>query len=233
MKKIILMAILSVSVAFSDVVIGIGGGYKKAMDSIVESYNKTNPKHKVIRRYGNMKFLTTQIQGKEIDALFGLEQMIKRVGMESNEKVTIGYNKIVLVGARGVELDSFEDLKKAKSIVILSPQKGMFGKGSEAFLKNLEFYEEIKPKIIVSEDMHLILEDLIGKKAQVAILNTKYYYDNQSKLGNMLEIPSAFYQPPKVQMAILRESEGLREFIEYLKSEEVRKVLRIYGISAE
>ena len=100
-------------------------------------------------------------------------------------------------------------------------------------MKNLEFYEEIKPKIVVSEDMHLILEDLIGKKAQVAILNTKYYYDNQSKLGNMLEIPSAFYQPPKVQMAILRESEGLREFIEYLKSEEARKVLRIYGISAE
>ena len=85
MKKIILMAILSVSVAFSDVVIGIGGGYKKAMDSIVESYNKTNPKHKVIRRYGNMKCLTTQIKGKEIDALFGLEQMIKREGMESNE----------------------------------------------------------------------------------------------------------------------------------------------------
>ncbi|CAM2913942.1 molybdate ABC transporter substrate-binding protein [Helicobacter burdigaliensis] len=229
MKKIIfILAIFGINLALADIVIGIGGGYKKPLEEIITEFHKSH-KSKVIRRYGNMKFLKEQISKKELDGLIGLEQMLQKLEINTSKEM-IGLNKLVLVSKKGVALKDFKDLQKVNKILVLDSKKGAFGEASQKFLESLEFYPNIQPKIILTQDLHLGVDELIEGKIDAAFLNTRYYYENKQKLGNFLEIPTNFYKPQKLFIAKINTSKELEDFIQFLKSNTAQEIFLKYGI---
>lgn len=229
MKKIILiLAIFGINLALADIVIGVGGGYKKPLEEIITEFHKSH-KNKVIRRYGNMKFLKEQVSKKELDGLIGLEQMLQRLEISTNKEM-IGLNGLVLVSRKGIALKDFKDLQKVNSIIVLDSKKGAFGENSQNFLESLEFYPNIQSKILLTQDLHLGIDMLIEGKIDAAFLNTRHYYENKQKLGDFLEIPTSFYKPQKLFIAKINDSRELEDFIQFLKSNKAQEIFLKHGI---
>jgi molybdate transport system substrate-binding protein len=120
-----------------------------------------------------------------------------------------------------------------RKIAIANPQHAPYGRAAEEALRNAGFYDDIKNRLVLGENISQTAEFVESGNADVGILALSLAVSPGLKdKGRFWRIPENFYAPIQQGVVILRSSKnpaGAQRFLDYIKSPAMTALLERYG----
>jgi molybdate transport system substrate-binding protein len=140
-------------------------------------------------------------------------------------------NEFLQLPQRG--FDALKDPRVAK-IAIANPEHAPYGRAAVAALQKAGLYDELKPKLVLGENISQAAQFAQSGSAQVGIIALSLTHAESMKNGERWEIPASYY-PPILQKAVIvsasKNKAAAQTFLEFVKSDEGRKILSSYGLT--
>jgi molybdate transport system substrate-binding protein len=143
-----------------------------------------------------------------------------------------GVGRIVVWVPAASALDPSSALRSSavRHVAIANPQHAPYGRAAEAALRSLNVYAEVRPKLVLGEDISQTFEFAESGAADVGIVALSLALAPAARdKGRYWEIPLDDY--PRIEQAglILKDSADARALRAFLASDEGRAVLKRYG----
>jgi molybdate transport system substrate-binding protein len=124
-----------------------------------------------------------------------------------------------------------------KRLAIANPAHAPYGRAAEAALKKAGLWERVAPKVVLGENISQTAQFVQSGNADAAILALSLVLSPGMKnQGRYFDIPQELYPPLCQAAVILRSSqhqEAARRFIEFMKTSEIKTLLKQYGFALE
>lgn len=123
-----------------------------------------------------------------------------------------------------------------KTLAIANAQHAPYGRAAEASLKSLGLYDQLKPKLVVAENIAQTAQYVDSGNAQAGLISLTSALSERLKAnGHYVAMPRDSY-PPILQGAVVLKNSGHRthahQFLDYLMSSPVRKELAARGLES-
>jgi molybdate transport system substrate-binding protein len=216
-----------------------------AMNDISGQFEKKTGA-KVLASYGSSGSFRAQIEnGAPFDLFFSADaqypQQLISTGTADGPSLTVyAQGHLVLWAPAGANLHlgerGFEVLKdmRVQKIAIANPEHAPYGRAAVAALQKARVYEEIKAKLVFGENISQAAQFVQSGNAQVGIIAMSLTFAESMKGGERWDVPADFY-PPLLQSAVIVHSSTNKAlasaFLEFVKSEEGRRILTKYGLT--
>jgi molybdate transport system substrate-binding protein len=216
-----------------------------AMNDLASQFEK-NTGAKVAVSYGSSGNFQAQIQnGAPFDVFFSAdalypEQLVKAGVADPGSLVEYAQGHLVLWAASSENLEvakrGLEVLKdsRVQKIAIANPEHAPYGRAAVAALKKAELYEQVKDKLVYGENISQTAQFAQSGSAQVGMVALSLTFAESMKNGQKWEIPAEYYPPIKQEAVMINSSPNktaARAFLEFVKSEQGRKILSGYGLT--
>jgi len=217
-----------------------------AMNDLSSQYEKKTGA-KVTISYGSSGNFRAQIEnGAPFDIFFSADamypQQLVTAGVADAKSLTVyAQGHLVLWAPKDENLriadKGLEALKDSRivKIAIANPEHAPYGRAAVAALQNAGLYDQSKSKLVLGENISQAAQFVQTGNAQVGLIALSLTYAESMKGGDRWEIPSNLY-PPILQSAVIIQASpnkaAANAFLDFVKSEEGRKVLAKYGFSA-
>jgi molybdate transport system substrate-binding protein len=217
-----------------------------AMNDLVGQFEK-NTGTKVAVSYGSSGNFQAQIQnGAPFDVFFSAdamypEQLVKAGVADAGSLVEYAQGHLVLWAASSENLElakrGFDVLKdsRVQKIAVANPEHAPYGRAAVAALKKAGLYEQVKEKLVYGENISQTAQFAQSGSAQVGMVALSLTFSESMKNGDKWEIPAEYYPPIKQEAVMINSSPNkaaARAFLEFAKSEQGRKILSNYGLTA-
>jgi len=169
------------------------------------------------------------------------EQLVKVGAAVGQSLVVYAQGHLVMWAPASANLQiadrGFEGLKDSRvvKIAIANPEHAPYGRAAVAALRKAELYDQVKSKLVFGDNISQAAQFVQSGSAQVGIIALSLTYAESMKGGDRWEIPSNLY-PPILQSAVIIQASpnkaAANAFLDFVKSDEGRKVLAKYGFSA-
>jgi len=216
-----------------------------AMGDLAGQYEKkTGAKPEI--SYGSSGNFRAQIaNGAPFDLFFSAdamypEQLVAAGIADAQSLVVYGQGHLVLWAPAGANLQleqkGFAALKDPRvvKIAIANPEHAPYGRAAVAALQKAGLYEELKPKLVLGENISQAAQFAQSGNAQVGILALSLRFAESMKSGERWEIPADYY-PPILQKAVIvsasQNKSVAKGFLDFVKSDEGRRILAKYGLA--
>ncbi|HUN63316.1 MAG TPA: molybdate ABC transporter substrate-binding protein [Candidatus Sulfotelmatobacter sp.] len=216
-----------------------------AMSDLASQYEKkTGTKPEI--SYGSSGNFRAQIaNGAPFDVFFSAdamypEQLVTAGVADASSLVVYGQGHLVLWAPGGANLQlaqrGFAALKDARvmKIAIANPEHAPYGRAAVAALQKAGLYEEVKPKLVLGENISQAAQFAQSGNAQVGILALSLTFAESMKSGERWEIPAEYY-PAILQKAVIvsasKNKSAAKAFLDFVKSDEGRRILAKYGLA--
>ena len=212
-----------------------------ALDEVAAAFKQTHPEISVDNVYGSSGNFYTQIQnGAPFDLYFSADaDYPRRLAAEGRilegSEFLYAVGRIVLWSAtREVDARTLED-PSIRKVAIANPLHAPYGRAAEAALKNLGFYEELQPKLVLGENAAQTLQFVQAGGADVGIVALALALaPTVRETGHYWEIPIDAYPRMEQGGAILRDAknpEAAAEFRDFALSPRGREILASFGFT--
>lgn len=213
-----------------------------AMQEIGEAYQETHENIEITYQFDSSGTLKTQIEeGAPADIFISAatKQMDELVQGELVEKDSVFpwlENKVVLIVPKDSEdgPDSFEDAAKEEvPMIAIGNEDVPVGQYTQTIYQNLGLWENIQAKANLASNVRQVLDWVATGNAPCGVV---YATDAQieENVKVVCEAPKGSCDPviyPAGLVSASKEKEASAEFLEYLKTEEVSKILEAYGFT--
>ena len=213
-----------------------------AMQEIGEAYQETHGNIEITYQFDSSGTLKTQIEeGAPADIFISAatKQMDELVQGELVEKDSVFpwlENKVVLIVPKDSEdgPDSFEDAAKEEvPMIAIGNEDVPVGQYTQTIYQNLGLWENIQAKANLASNVRQVLDWVATGNAPCGVV---YATDAQieKNVKVVCEAPKGSCDPviyPAGMVSASKEKEEAAEFLEYLKTEEVSKILEAYGFT--
>lgn len=213
-----------------------------AMQEIGEAYQETHENIEITYQFDSSGTLKTQIEeGAPADIFISAatKQMDELVQGELVEKDSVFpwlENKVVLIVPKDSEdgPDSFEDAAKEEvPMIAIGNEDVPVGQYTQTIYQNLGLWENIQAKANLASNVRQVLDWVATGNAPCGVV---YATDAQieENVKVVCEAPKGSCDPviyPAGMVSASKEKEEAAEFLEYLKTEEVSKILEAYGFT--
>ena len=212
------------------------------MEELGENYKKENGNVTFTFNFGSSGTLQTQIEeGAPADMFISAatKQMddLKEKGlMDDDSIVNLLENKVVLIKPKdsGPDIQSFEDVAGDKvSMVAIGGEGVPVGQYTQTIYENLGLWDKIKEKANLASDVRQVLDWTASKNVDCGIV-----YQTDAMIEENVEIvceaPKGSGDKVIYPAGIVKSSEKKEEaekFLEYIKSDEAKKVFEKYGFT--
>jgi len=216
-----------------------------AMNDLSSQYEKDTGS-KVQVSYGSSGNFLAQIEnGAPFDVFFSADatypQRLVESGAADKESLFIyaqGHLVIWAPASENLQIGSrgFEALKDPRvvRIAIANPEHAPYGRAAVAAMQQAGVYEQLKSKLVLGENISQAAQFAASGNAQAGILALSLTYAESMKAGDRWEVPLQLY-PPILQAAVIIHSSpnkgAANAFLNYVKSDEGRKLLSKYGFT--
>ena len=223
----------------TELVIGAAASLQPALEELQSSYEKENPKIKLTFNFAGSGTLQQQIEeGAPMDVFFSaaVKQMDALEGegyLLQDSKTELLKNEIVLVLPKDsqLKLSSFEDITKTSVIAIGNPDSVPAGQYAKEIFDSLGIWDEVSAKATLGKDVTEVLAWVGSGEAETGVV-----YATDAKNSDAVTIAatapigshSDIIYPVSVLKATKQET-AARDYIQYLSSEEAKKVFEKYG----
>ncbi|GAB6066536.1 molybdate ABC transporter substrate-binding protein [Aquifex pyrophilus] len=236
MLKIFLILFLFLNFTFSETLrIAAASSFRFTLEEIAKRFEK-NYKHRVLISYGASGHFYIQIRhGAPYDVFISANEIYPKklieYGKALNESYTVfSKGKLVIFTLKDIELKNYEDITKAEKIAIANPKYAPYGKASLEFLKRTNLYEKVKHKLVYASNVSQAFQYVVsgGADAGLVALSLVIPYGK----GKYLLIDEKLYAPINNVAVITlhgKDKKASWEFIEFLKTKEVKDILRKFG----
>jgi molybdate transport system substrate-binding protein len=121
-----------------------------------------------------------------------------------------------------------------KTVAIANAEHAPYGRAAEAALKNLGLYDQIKPRLVVAENIAQTAQYVDSGNAQVGLISlTSALSDRLRANGHYIEMPHDSY-PPILQGAVVLKNSAdkaaAHQLLDFLMSSPVQKELASRGL---
>jgi len=222
-----------------EVRVATAANFYPTLKKIQHSYeNITDNKITIIR--GSTGKLYAQImQGAPYDIFFSADA--KRVDslVKKGRAIEIEAGVMSYVYANGklalwrADEDSSQALREKlesgdfNKLAIANPKTAPYGKASIEVLKEMELYQEVRPKLVYGENISQTLQFVQSGAADLGFV-AKSHVINDIYWG----VDSYLHKPIKQKVILLKQSkqtEIAREFLQYIQSPAIKKLIRADG----
>jgi molybdate transport system substrate-binding protein len=118
-------------------------------------------------------------------------------------------------------------------IAIANPAYAPYGRAAEAVLQHYGIYEQVKPRLVLGENISQTAQFGQSGNAQAAFIAMALAVTPEMRRnGRFVVLPQDSYPPLDQAAVVLRSSRQkmeARRFLEFLQSPEARKILREFG----
>lgn len=213
-----------------------------AMQEIGEAYQETHENIEITYQFDSSGTLKTQIEeGAPADIFISAatKQMDELVQGELVAKDSVFpwlENKVVLIVPKDSEdgPDSFEDAAEEEvPMIAIGNEDVPVGQYTQTIYQNLGLWENIQAKANLASNVRQVLDWVATGNAPCGVV---YATDAQieENVKVVCEAPKGSCDPviyPAGRVSASKEKEEAAEFLEYLKTEEVSKILEAYGFT--
>lgn len=214
---------------------------KFAMDDIVASFKKANPKDDVDVVYGSSGKFHTQIQqDAPYDLFFSADIAFPRElvaqGRAATEVTPYAVGRIVLWSAHQdaskLTLASLTDASIAK-VAIANPKHAPYGKRAEEALRAAGVWAQVEPKLVYGENIAHTAQFVQTGNAQVGIIALSLALSPElASRGGYWLIPDKLHLPLEQGFVVIKRAQHnalASRFAAYVISPPARAVLSRYG----
>ncbi|MCO6511391.1 MAG: molybdate ABC transporter substrate-binding protein [Aridibacter famidurans] len=152
----------------------------------------------------------------------------KEVPAARGSRFTYAVGKLVLwspdpelVDSEGEVLE--DDFAK---LAIANPKLAPYGVAAEEVLRKKGVWDKVERRLVRGENIGQTFQFVSTGNAELGFVALS---QARGRAGSLWEVPKELYTPIEQQAVLLSGDEGAREFLEFLKSEEARKLIREFG----
>jgi len=122
---------------------------------------------------------------------------------------------------------------QVRNIAIANPEHAPYGKAALAVLRRGRLYDALKSKLVVGEDVAQAAQFVVSGNAQIGMIPLSLAISPElQRMGQYWELPPQSSPPMEQAAVLLRKTSNeklARDFLSYLKTDEVAAVFRRYG----
>ena len=197
--------------------------------------------------FGSSGNLTTQIEnGAPFDIFFSADedypkQLIDKGLAEKDSQYRYAVGSLVLWVPNSVQLNpdalgiATLAATAVNKIAIANPQHAPYGRAAEAAIKHFGIYEQIKPKLVLGENVSQAAQFLESGNAQAGLIPLSHALSPAMKgKGQYWVVPAKTYPPLNQAVVILTRSkhkEAAQKFLTFLRTPEATSLLQHYGFT--
>jgi len=227
----------------STITVAIAASLKNCMDDkLIPMFQEKYPEIKIQTTYDSSGKLQTQIEeGASIDIFMSaaMKQMtaLDEKGLIVKDSIVqLLENKIVLIVPENstMGISTFEDILKADKIAVGDPESVPAGQYAKEALTNLKIWDEVSAKASLGTNVTEVLNWVAEGSADVGIVYSTDAASNQ-KIRIVAEAPEGSVSKVIYPVGIVKDTkdeDAAKKFVEFLKSDEAKKVFESYGFAA-
>jgi len=211
---------------------------KFAMDEVTAEFHRAHPDWELRPSFGSSGNFYAQIHnGAPFDAFLSADvdypRRLLAEGIGQPDSLFVyGVGRIVVWVPAASALDPATALGSpaVKHLAIANPQHAPYGRAAEAALRTLGLYDQVKPKLVLGEDISQTFEFAESGAADAGIVALSLALAPAARdKGRYWEVPLEDY--PRIEQAglILKDSAGARALRAFLTSDDGRAALKRYG----
>ena len=152
-------------------------------------------------------------------------------------RFTYAVGRLVLWGPdpRWIALDPATSLAnpELKHLAIANPKVAPYGRAAEETLTALGLWDAIQPKLVRGEDVAQTYQFVASGNAELGFVALSQVIDRS---GSRWEVPQDLYAPIRQQAVLLapgKDNEAAKAFLDFLRSEPAREIVRSMGYGVE
>lgn len=213
-----------------------------AMQEIGEAYQETHENIEITYQFDSSGTLKTQIEeGAPADIFISaatkqMDELVQGELVAEDSVFPWLENKVVLIVPKDSEdgPDSFEDAAEEEvPMIAIGNEDVPVGQYTQTIYQNLGLWEGIQAKANLASNVRQVLDWVATGNAPCGVV---YATDAQieENVKVVCEAPKGNCDPviyPAGLVSASKEKEEAAEFLEYLKTEEVSKILEAYGFT--
>lgn len=242
---LLILIFMSSTVHADSITVAVAANFTKTIEEIGQGF-KAKTGHEVKFAFGSTGKLYAQIKSGAPFDLFFAADTEKPEALVKDGLVTGGSYFVYAQGVLAlysptlpVKTDYQSVLGKAgfKHLSMANPKTAPYGAAAVEVLGKLGVFEAVKPKLVHGEGVALAFQYVQMGHAELGFVALSQLVDPQSpayKKGEYWLPPQDMYAPINQGAVILKKAENnpvAQQFMNYLRSDEGRKVIERYGYS--
>ena len=215
------------------------------VDQLIPLFNKTNPDVKIEGTYDSSGKLQEQIEGGLEAGVFmsaatkQMDALIEGQFVDEANVADVLQNEVVLIKAKDsdTEVDSYENITKAKTIAIGDPASVPAGEYAEEILKNLDVWSDVEAKASLGTNVTEVLNWVAEGSAEVGIVYKTDALSMTDKVEVIENAPEGSLETPVVYpIGMLNKvadenADATKAFFEFLQSNEALAIFEEAGFT--
>lgn len=198
--------------------------------------------HRLSIAYGTVGKFYAQIRnGAPFDVLVSSDEAVparlEKDGLALPEtRYTYAIGKLMLwSGTPGLVDDKGEVLRRGefRYLAIANPKTAVYGAAAVEVLEKLGLRAQLEPKWVLGENITQTHQFIASGSADLGFVAlAQIYKDGQYAPGSYWAVPQALYPLLRQDVVLLargKDNRAARAFVEYLKSDFAKRVIRAYG----
>lgn len=226
----------------TEVTIAAAASLTDAVNELKSIYEQSHKDIKIQPTYAGSGALQTQIEeGAPIDIFISaadkqMNALEEKNLIDKGSRVPLLKNEVVLIVPKkgNAVIKGFEDIanETVKKIAIADPASVPVGQYSEQIFTKLGNWDQVKSKIVISQDVRQSLDWVAQGEVDVGTVYQTDAYTEKEKVNIIATAPEGTHKPVNYPMALIEKSKNKKEakdFYEFLKSDEANKVFEKFG----
>lgn len=216
---------------------------KYALDSLVTIFKRQHPQAPVTVVYGSSgRFYEQLSHGAPFDMFFSADseypRRLQQAGRTAGAPVPYAQGRLVLwsrqldVPAQGLKALRAPQLRH---LAIANPAHAPYGQKAEEILRHYQLYDQLKPKLVLGENIGQAAQYAATGAAEAGILAYSLALSPAlRRAGRFYLIPTTAHTPLQQSFVVLKSAKDnatARDFATFIASPPARAALKKYGFS--
>ncbi len=228
----------------TEILVAAAASLKNAYEEeLIPMFREEHPEIAVTGTYDSSGKLQTQIEeGLEADVFMSaaaaqMDALNEEGLIQTDTIVNLLENKIVLIApaSGGEDLNSFEDIVKARSIALGDPASVPAGQYAREALTSLGLWDQIQDRVSFGTNVTEVLNQVAASSADAGIVYATDAASMQEDVRVIGEAPEGSLAEPVIYPVAVTASsahpEEARAFVDFLQTEEAMEVFESYGFA--
>jgi molybdate transport system substrate-binding protein len=248
MKASIYKLLFLASLAFSsglvladEVQVAVAANFTAPMQKIAVEFHKDTGHSAQLIFGATGKFYAQIKNGAPFEVLLAADhetpaRLIREGGAVEGTQITYAIGKLVVWSSKAALVDGNGAILKNAGIAHVAycnPDLAPYGAAAVETMKSLGVFDALKPKLVMGENITQAYQFVASGNAEIGFVAlSQVYKDGRISDGSAWIVPSGLYSPIRQDAVMLAKGRGhpaAAQFLEYLKSDKAKAVIRSFG----
>jgi molybdate transport system substrate-binding protein len=223
------------------ITIAAAADLKYVLDSLVTIYNHQHPQARATVVYGSSgRFYEQLSHGAPFDLFFSADsdypRRLQQAGLTVGAPQPYALGRLVLWGKKqDISTKGMSTLldPQVKRVAIANPAHAPYGKKAEEILRHYKLYDQVKPKLVLGENIGQTAQYAATGAADVGLLAYSLALSPElRRAGRFYLIPATAHTPLQQSFVVLKRASAnpsAATFASFMASPTARQALKKYG----